>query len=238
MEFGEKVRSLRRKKGLTQEELSQALNVQRNTVWRWENKRANPDKNTMILLAAALDTTIAYLLGETDNPERTDPRHPLRDLPASDVQLINTIRVPVISGVVKACCGNGNSYANDVEWEEAGFIDVPSRDLSGYTWQVGNDGFRTMNVEGNSMEPRIHDGDLILFAKLPYNNGNFVIVKYDDRLLVRAIWDDHRGHIRLHALNSAYKDIEVDLEDESREFVILGKVLRRISMENLADGVM
>ena len=57
---------------MTQEELAEMMGIQRNTIWRWENQRANPNKNAMSRLASALNTTVAYLTGETDAPERPD----------------------------------------------------------------------------------------------------------------------------------------------------------------------
>ena len=40
MKISEKIRELREKAGLTQEELADRVGVQRNTVWRWENGKA------------------------------------------------------------------------------------------------------------------------------------------------------------------------------------------------------
>ena len=73
MDFGEKVRFLRESARLTQEELAEMMGIQRNTIWRWENQRANPNKNAMSRLASALNTTVAYLTGETDAPDRPAP---------------------------------------------------------------------------------------------------------------------------------------------------------------------
>ncbi|MCR4817368.1 MAG: LexA family transcriptional regulator [Fretibacterium sp.] len=236
MEFGEKVRTLRRKKRMTQEDLAKAMNVQRNTVWRWENTRANPDKNTMILLAATLDTSIAYLMGETDNPDRMDFGQSPVFFQPSNVRAHSTISVPLIAGVVSASCSEGNAYADEVEWEEATTLSILRRYLDGYRWHEGKNSFLSMIVEGNSMEPRIHDGDILLFTRAPCDNGNFAIVKYDDRIIVRSVWDNHQGRIRLHAMNPAYEDIEVNIRGDSKEFAILGKVIRRICMESLSDG--
>ncbi|MCR5346642.1 MAG: LexA family transcriptional regulator [Fretibacterium sp.] len=236
MEFGERVRALRRKKKLTRKELAQFLNIRENTVWQWENRGENPDKNTMSLIAAALDTSIPYLMGETDNPERRDFGQSPVVFPSSDVLVHSTISVPLITGVVRACCGGKNAYTDEVEWEEAGTIDIPFRNMDVYLWQAYINGFWAMSVEDSSMEPRIHDGDLLLFARAPCDNGNFAIVKYEDRLIVRAVWDNHQGYIRLHAMNPACEDIEVNIKDDSEEFAILGKVIRRICIDNLTDG--
>ena len=43
MEFGEKLQELRKKKGLTQEELAEALYVSRTAVSKWELGRGYPN---------------------------------------------------------------------------------------------------------------------------------------------------------------------------------------------------
>lgn len=158
--------------------------------------------------------------------------------PESNAWPVKMVKIPMIGGVIRACCGKGNAYASDVEWEVDGFSYIPASELDAYAWQVGDGGFHTIRVEGNSMEPRIHDGDTLLFGDLPVSNGNFAVVRYDDRLIVRGVYNDRKGHYTLRPLNSAYEDIDVDMEDESKDFYILGKVIRRITVENLADGMM
>ena len=63
-------------------------------------------------------------------------------------------------------------------------------------------------------------------------------MRYDDRLIVRGIWSEYNGHCRLRAVNPDYEDIEVDTSDESKDFYILGKVIRVISIRSVADGMM
>ncbi len=60
---GEKISTLRREKGLTQQELAELLHVTNKAVSKWERGRNYPDLALLQPLAAALDTTIAELLG-------------------------------------------------------------------------------------------------------------------------------------------------------------------------------
>lgn len=43
MEFGEKLQELRKSKGLTQEELAEALYVSRTAISKWESSRGYPN---------------------------------------------------------------------------------------------------------------------------------------------------------------------------------------------------
>ena len=57
---------------LSQESLADRLSVHVNTIRRWEQDRQAPDAKKLDALAEALNTTVAYLSGETDNPQRED----------------------------------------------------------------------------------------------------------------------------------------------------------------------
>ena len=71
MALGERMQRLRKKLALTQEKLAEMLEVQRNTVWRWENGKATPDAEAVAKIAKALDVPVAYLLDETTSLEQT-----------------------------------------------------------------------------------------------------------------------------------------------------------------------
>lgn len=51
-------------KGMTQQELADALGVRRLTVLRWESGECTPDVRTLRHLAEVLGTTVGALLGE------------------------------------------------------------------------------------------------------------------------------------------------------------------------------
>ena len=71
MELGEKIKILREKAGLTQEELAHEVGVQRNTVWRWENGRANLTSETLQRLSSVLKTgTLDLMSVNTDQVNR------------------------------------------------------------------------------------------------------------------------------------------------------------------------
>lgn len=62
MEFSEKLQELRKKKGLTQEELAQALYVSRTAVSKWESGRGFPNIESLRRLASLFSVTIDDLL--------------------------------------------------------------------------------------------------------------------------------------------------------------------------------
>jgi len=61
---GEKISLLRKKKGLTQEELSEILKVSRQSVSRWEMDTTFPETDKLITLSKLLECSIDFLLND------------------------------------------------------------------------------------------------------------------------------------------------------------------------------
>ena len=70
--LGSQIRIARKKLGLSQEELAERAGVHHNTIARWERGELDPRGTSIAKHASALNTTVAYLTGETDAPERPD----------------------------------------------------------------------------------------------------------------------------------------------------------------------
>ena len=62
--FHEKLKILRKKKGLTQQEVAELLNVERVTYTKWELGNSNPNYENLSMLACIFDVSIDYLLGD------------------------------------------------------------------------------------------------------------------------------------------------------------------------------
>lgn len=63
--LNENIRSIRKSKGLSQEELAIRLNVVRQTISKWEQGLSVPDSDMLISLSEELETPVSALLGET-----------------------------------------------------------------------------------------------------------------------------------------------------------------------------
>ena len=62
MEFNEKLQELRKRKGLTQEELAEILFVSRTAVSKWESGRGYPNIDSLKAIATFFGVTIDELL--------------------------------------------------------------------------------------------------------------------------------------------------------------------------------
>ena len=62
--LSENIKSARKSKGLSQEELAVKLNVVRQTISKWEQGLSVPDSDMLIAISEALETPVSALLGE------------------------------------------------------------------------------------------------------------------------------------------------------------------------------
>lgn len=63
--LNENIKTIRKAKGLSQEELAIKLNVVRQTVSKWEHGLSVPDSEMLVSLSEVLETPVSTLLGET-----------------------------------------------------------------------------------------------------------------------------------------------------------------------------
>ena len=64
-----RLKELRKSKGISQLKLAMDLNMNQNSVSRYENGSREADYATLILFADYFDVSIDYLLERTDKPE-------------------------------------------------------------------------------------------------------------------------------------------------------------------------
>ena len=65
----ENLKTLRKQKGLSQEELSIKLNVVRQTISKWEQGLSVPDAEMLISISEVFDTPVSTLIGENIKEE-------------------------------------------------------------------------------------------------------------------------------------------------------------------------
>lgn len=67
--FGKRLKELRKKKGLTIEEVAEMLDLGRSTYAGYETETRKPPLENIIKLAQFYNTSSDYILGLTDNPQ-------------------------------------------------------------------------------------------------------------------------------------------------------------------------
>lgn len=140
MSFSELLKQCRKQKGISQAELASKLGVTQQAVGKWESGKSSPDPATVARIAEILSTTADFLLGLY---------RPVSNVTTPEERFFGNYAeslIPVI-GTVKAGYG-ALAFEEDYGQEYARV-----KDPSNYFYLV---------VRGDSMEPRIQDGDLAL----------------------------------------------------------------------------
>lgn len=69
--IGERIKSLREERKITQQELARYLGVSQKTISNYENGERSPDPDTLRKIADYFDVTVDYLLGRSNHRRLT-----------------------------------------------------------------------------------------------------------------------------------------------------------------------
>lgn len=95
--IGETISSLRKKKGLTQNELAKKMNVTDKAVSKWERDLSCPDVNTISRLAEVLDVSVEELLNAKEQRKTNSKIKDLVNLIFKAVAIAMGIAVVVLN---------------------------------------------------------------------------------------------------------------------------------------------
>lgn len=205
MNIGERIKLLRIKKGMTQEELAIKLGYKsKSSVAHIENGRDIP-RSMVVTLAQILDTTPAYLMGwEDEKPNKIQAKIPFI--------MDNMEPVPLVGAVA---AGQG-CFADDNISEY-----IPTdRDIL----KEGYEHF-WLEVKGDSMEPELHEKDLVLVRKQDtLDKECFAVVNVDAEDGVVKLVNIETERITLTSLNRYYPP-RVFVREEMNRVRLIGPVL-------------
>lgn len=196
--IGERIKSARVNRGMTQEELGRLIGVQRAAINKYETGVVvNLKRTTIANLAKALDVDPAWLLGMT---ETGDPMPSNLFIPKfSSVPIIGTIACgePILAQE------NLEGLATKSDHIEADFA----------LW-----------CKGDSMTPRFNDGDLVFIRQQPdVDNGQIAAVLIENEATLKHVYKQP-GQLTLVADNPAFAPLIYTDPVELQQIRILGLV--------------
>ena len=238
--IGEKIKQYRLANGWTQQELGAKIGISKNAIGNYEKGFRSPKKNTMFDLANAFNVSIDDLFPpiQKDTPPTTSPIQTIYDQlePPGQRKVItyaeklrdeqekrrkekinevseNIIRLDDyrqttyrrVTGVVSA--GSGSMQDDDLDME-----------VSFYEDEIPDDYDAIAYVVGNSMEPKIKNGDYLFIKNTPQVDYNTIgIFQVDGANYVKKL---RQGY--LESLNPDYEDIHLD---ENNDIRTIGEVV-------------
>ena len=73
MNFSEKIYTLRKERGLSQEQLAEELNVSRQAISKWESGRAVPETEKLLVISEYFGVSLDYLMKDSNELQRAQP---------------------------------------------------------------------------------------------------------------------------------------------------------------------
>lgn len=74
MNIADRIQSLRKTKGVSQEELADKVGVSRQAVSKWESEQSSPDIDKIIIMSEYFGVTTDYILKGIEQPEQADKK--------------------------------------------------------------------------------------------------------------------------------------------------------------------
>ena len=196
MTFGQRLRTARKEKRLTQKELAAKINDAHNSISNWENDQNMPDPDTIQNLCWALDVQPNYFFS-VDNalPSNISP------LPAMQ-------KIPLIGALA---CGAPIMAEEHIE----DYVDLPAHIRADFS----------LTCKGDSMiNARIFDGDIVYIRQQEtVESGQIAAVLIDGEATLKRVrlFEDH---IVLEPENPMYKPLSF-WNEEMNTVRILGKAV-------------
>lgn len=239
--IGTQISLLRKKFGLTQEDLANKLGFSKQTISNWETGLKTPRMGAIQKIADLFNVSKSFII------------EGIEELPSTSIEKIyNQLTPPRQQKVYDFAKheleeqqnpGQNNKIHSlqryrelkeqkeefvDIDWygcASAGtgeFIFDSKEVISLPKKQVPLEADFCLTVNGDSMEPVIYDQDYIFVSKQDtLFNGNVGVVIVDGEAFIKKVFfEDDKA--RLQSFNKKYKDIIVD---DSNDFRIIGKVV-------------
>ncbi len=173
--LGQRIRESRIGKGLDQARMAARLDIATRTLQRWEKGDQEPDASVLMRIAKLTSVVPQWLL--SGEGERHIGRGAARKvLPLADTKYrkVDLLSVPLLSSVP----GGVPNLIYHPEYVDKYVTVDDIRDEQAFA----------LEVKGNSMAPRIEDGDIIVVSpKLEARNGDICVVRVQDEDTVKKI---------------------------------------------------
>ena len=208
MTIGERIKELRRKYGMTQDELAEKIQTTKQTIFKYENNIiTNIPAKRVNAIAEVFNVSPAYIMGwDSDD----------RPLPSNILPLPKTRKVPLLGNIA---CGEPILATENID----SYIEAPEDVECDFS----------LSCKGDSMiGARIMDGDIVYIREQPeVENGEIAAVLIDnmetEATLKRVYISDNQ--IMLVPENRAYQPITF-VGEEMNRVRILGKAVAFFSL--------
>lgn len=215
MSIIDRIKELCDEKGIKQKYLFNQIGKDRTLFANWERGKSKPTDEILAKIADILDTTPEYLRGETDIKAKKAPGI---EPNAVFLEEKNIYMIPLFETV---SAGLGEYAQNSI-------IDYVPLYI---TSQSEAQETMCLRVHGDSMYPKIEDGDIIqVYKQSSVDSGTIAVVLLDgEEGLVKRV-EYGADWIELHSINPMYKTMRFEGRDVLRLEVVgaVKKIIKNV----------
>lgn len=200
MSFSERLLNLMKEKKISKNKLAIDLNINKSSVYYWEQRGNIPDGDVLNALASYFNVSTDYLLGNETKIKSTPQKRRMR-------------KIPVYG---KVAAGTPITAVEDI----INYVEVDEEEYS--------DGeFIALQIKGSSMEPKFSDGDVVIVRLQPdVENGQIavMIINGDEATVKRLV--KHKDGIALVSTNPTYEPMYFsNKEINDLPVIVFGRVV-------------
>lgn len=206
--FSKVLKQLRDDRNLTQGQIGKIVSKGESTVRMWELRKSEPDHETILILADYFGVSVDYLLGRQEKSP-------------SNVYDVDGLLVYEEIGTV---CAGYNGTINEIPTGKK--IEIPASMISG----GDKDDYFVLRVSGNSMYPKLLEGDTILCKRCDsVDSGDLAVILYngDEATIKKVNFIVGQNWLELIPINPEYPSKRIEGPD-LEQCRILGKVVKLI----------
>ena len=227
----ERIKYYRELMGMEQKELARLLGITGNSISNWEKGRSRPDINLIPRICEILHTTLYELFGMEDPTSTLTAGEQMhldtyRQLDRGHQFAVERLADNLLSVQIAQACPDISQLQFFERSLAAGIGDPTEFDDEAtpiflYTDQINTRADCVFSVNGDSMEPEYHNGDLVLVERIPDapdleegETGAFIV---GNETYIKNFGSDG-----LHSLNPKYPVMHFN---EEQAVYLIGRVL-------------
>ena len=196
-----RLKTLRTNRNTSQTAVAQYLGVTRAAYNSWEKGKYVPNKKNLEELAAYFNVETTFFESEYEIVNKYLQLNEINQKKlltmANELYVSQLYKYQVHA---KLSAGLGNFYYEDYEFDTVYFNKDISYDIA--SW-----------IDGDSMEPKYHNGDVALIKKTGYDfDGLVYAVVYNEETYIKKVFLEENT-VRLVSINDNYKDIIASIEE-------------------------
>lgn len=219
------LREIRKSKGMTMKQLGKLVGVTESAIGLWETGKREPNQEMLLKLGEALDCSVLDIMG-ADTVIRIHRESPM-------VQKYNALDkhgktiVDFVLEVEYQRCTKAEEVAEKPRTKiiplfcaAAGPGEPPSQDgFEDYEVDEASPARFAVKISGDSMEPELHDGDIVLCRRKRPEIGELAVMMVNGAIYVKQYITDGIN-IYLRSINRKRKDCDVDIWSSGNDTVV------------------